>query len=153
MNPPGDPRSYHRLSVWWPMDSLGFVGNVLEWKWRNDSTGALISNVHCQGSYRKPTSKFPDFSLTLRKIISPWLFPDPYEPWLCLSEMQTRLVHFDHFFIGCIVSADYWLADYPELRWTTQPSTIGGLLGEPGFCFFCSTVSMMGFPILVRWHL
>ena len=49
------------------------------------------------------------------------------------------MVHFDHFLIGCMVSADYWLADYPELRRTTQPSTIGGPLGEPGFCIFCST--------------
>ena len=24
MNPPGDPRSYHRWSFWWPMDSLRF---------------------------------------------------------------------------------------------------------------------------------
>ena len=47
MNPPGDPRSYHRWSVWRPMDSLGFSENVLEWKWRDDSTDALISNVHC----------------------------------------------------------------------------------------------------------
>ena len=38
-----------------------------------------------------------------------------------------------------MVSADYWLADYPEMRRTTQPSTKGGLLGEPGFCIFCST--------------
>ena len=47
MNPPGDPRSYHKWSVWRPMDSLGFAENVLEWKWRDDSTVALISNVHC----------------------------------------------------------------------------------------------------------
>ena len=38
-----------------------------------------------------------------------------------------------------MVSADYWLADYPELRRTTQPSTIGGPLREPVFCIFCST--------------
>ena len=37
-----------------------------------------------------------------------------------------------------MVSADYWLVDYPELRRTIQPSTIGGPLGEPGFCIFCS---------------
>ena len=47
------------------------------------------------------------------------------------------------FLIGCMVSADYWLADYPELRRTTPPSTIGGPLGEPGFCIFCSTVSAL----------
>ena len=47
MNPPSDPRSYHRWSVWRPMDSLGFAENVLEWKRRDDSTDAMISNVHC----------------------------------------------------------------------------------------------------------
>ena len=47
MNPPGDPRSYHRWSVWRPMDALGFSENVLEWKCRGDSTDALISNLHC----------------------------------------------------------------------------------------------------------
>ena len=45
MNPPGDPRSYHRWSVWWPMDSLGFAENVSWWKWTDHSTDALISNV------------------------------------------------------------------------------------------------------------
>ena len=90
MNPPGDPRSYHRWSVWRPMDSLGFAENVSEWKWRDDATDALISNVHC-----------------------------------ALVKCGPRLVHFDQSFIGCMVSADYWLAGYPELRQTTQPSTIG----------------------------
>ena len=47
MNPPGDPRSYYRLSVWRPMDSLGFAENVLEWKWTDDSTDALTLNVYC----------------------------------------------------------------------------------------------------------
>ena len=59
---------------------------------------------------------------------------------LCLSKMRTLFGPFwPFFFIGCMVSADYWLADYPELRRTTQPSTIGGPLGKPGFCIFCST--------------
>ena len=30
--------------------------------------------------------------------------------------------------------------DHPELRRITQPSTMGGPLGEPGFCIFRSTV-------------
>ena len=30
INPPGDPRSYHRWSVWRPMNSLGFAEKVLE---------------------------------------------------------------------------------------------------------------------------
>ena len=38
-----------------------------------------------------------------------------------------------------MVSAEFWMADYPEMRRTTQPSAIGGPLGEPGFCIFCST--------------
>ena len=46
MNPPGDPRSYHKWSVWWPMDSLRFAENVSEWKWTDDSTDALISIFH-----------------------------------------------------------------------------------------------------------
>ena len=50
---------------------------------------------------------------------------------LCLSKMQHSLVHFDHFLLVAWSTADYWL--------TTQPSTIGGPLGEPGFCIFCST--------------
>ena len=40
-----------------------------------------------------------------------------------------------------MVSADNWLADYPELRRTTQTSTIGGPLGEPGFGIFCSAAA------------
>ena len=87
MDPPGDPRSYHRWSVWRPVDSLGFAENVLEWKWRDYSIDALISNVRC-----------------------------------ALVKCRPRLVHFDHFLIGCMVSADYWLADCPELRRATQPS-------------------------------
>ena len=47
MNTPGDPRSYHRWSVWRPKDSLGFTENVSDWKRSDDSTDALISNVHC----------------------------------------------------------------------------------------------------------
>ena len=33
------------------------------------------------------------------------------------------------------------MTDHPELRRTTQPSIMGGPLGDPGFCFFRSTVS------------
>ena len=44
-----------------------------------------------------------------------------------------------------MVSVDYWLAEYPELRRTTQPLTIGGPSGEPGFCISCSTVSVTPF--------
>ena len=58
---------------------------------------------------------------------------------LCLSKMRILFGPFWPFFIVCMVSANYWLADYPEMRQTNQPSTIGGPLGEPGFCIFCST--------------
>ena len=58
---------------------------------------------------------------------------------LCLSKMRTPCGLFRPVLVGCMVSADYWLADYPELRRTTQPSTIGGPLSQPGFCIFCST--------------
>ena len=40
-----------------------------------------------------------------------------------------------------MVSADNWLADYPELRRTTQTSAISGPLGEPGFGIFCSAAA------------
>ena len=43
---------------------------------------------------------------------------------LCLSKLPTPFGPFYHFFIGCMVSADHWLADYPELRRTTQPSVV-----------------------------
>ena len=64
---------------------------------------------------------------------------------LCLSKMWTPFGPFWPFLIGCMVSANYWLADYPEMRWTTQPSTIGGPLGESGFYMFCS--------IAIPWQL
>ena len=41
--------------------------------------------------------------------------------------------------IDFILWADHWLTDHPELRRTTQPSTIGGPLCDPGFCIFRST--------------
>ena len=39
--------------------------------------------------------------------------------------------------------ADYWLTDQPELRRTTQPSTMGGPLCDPGFCILCSTAVLV----------
>ena len=41
MNPPGTPSSHHRWSVWWPMNSWGFEGNILEWNWTYDSTDIM----------------------------------------------------------------------------------------------------------------
>ena len=94
MNQRGDPRSYHRWSVWRPMDSLGFAekcfGTKLERRFHR------CTDIKCP---------------------------------LCLSKVLTPFGPFWPFLIGCMVSADYWLADYPELRQTTQPSTIGGPLG------------------------
>ena len=40
MNPPGDPRSYHRWSVWRPMDSLGFAENAM------NESGETIPQMH-----------------------------------------------------------------------------------------------------------
>ena len=34
------------------------------------------------------------------------------------------------------------MTDHSELRRTTQPSIMGGLLGDPGFCFFRSTAEI-----------
>ena len=82
------------------MDSSGFAEKVLEWKWTDDCTDALISNFHC----------------ALVKC---------GQRWSILTIV-----------IGCMVSADYWLVDYSEMRRATQPSIIGGPLGEPGFCIF-----------------
>ena len=58
MNPPGDPRSYHRWSIWRPTDSLGFTENVSEWKWTDDSTDALIKCPFCLSKIRTPFDPF-----------------------------------------------------------------------------------------------
>ena len=105
MNPLGDPRSYHRWSIWRPMDSLGLSRKC--------------------------------FGMKVERRFHKWT--DITCP-VCLNKMRTPFGPFWPFLIGCMVSADYWLADYPEVRRTTQPSIIGGPLGEPGFCIFCSTV-------------
>ena len=42
MNPLGDTGSYHVWSIWPPMYYV-FVENISEWKWKDDSTDALIS--------------------------------------------------------------------------------------------------------------
>ena len=60
--------------------------------------------------------------------------------YLCLNKMQTLIGSFWPVLINFMVWADYWLVDHPELRWTTQPSTMGDPLGEPGFCIFRSTI-------------
>ena len=36
--------------------------------------------------------KFPDNSLTLRNLISPWHFPDGYEPWGGLSHQEKNII-------------------------------------------------------------
>ena len=68
---------------------------------------------------------------------------------LCLIKMQIPFDPFWPFLIGCMVSADYWLTDYPELRRTTQPSTTGSPLGKPGFCIFCSTAEVHNLSIKI----
>ena len=42
-----------------------------------------------------------------------------------------------------MVSANYWVRCHPELRQTTQPSTMGGPLGDPGLCIFGSSESII----------
>ena len=72
--------------------------------------------------------------------------------FLTVLKCRPRLVHFEYFWLVAWAetmrpikniqngpNADYWLADYPELTRSTQPTTMGGPLGEPGFCIFCST--------------
>ena len=56
-----------------------------------------------------------------------------------LSKRHTPIGSFWLILIDFMVWADYWLTDHPELRRTTQASTMGGPLGEPGFCIFRST--------------
>ena len=58
--------------------------------------------------------------------------------YLCLNKAWTRLAHFDQFF-NWFHGLSILLTDHPELRQTTQPSIMGGPLGDPGFCFFRST--------------
>ena len=60
MNPPGDPKSYHRWSVWRPMDSLGFAENVSGWKWTNDSTD-LCTDIKCSLCLSKMRAPFGPF--------------------------------------------------------------------------------------------
>ena len=42
--------------------------------------------------------------------------------------------------------------DHPELRRTTQPSIMGGPLGDPGFRFFHSTVVNWTFRNKLQWN-
>ena len=44
-----------------------------------------------QGSYRLGKTKFPDISLTLKKLKFPWHFPDVYEP--CMIQKVHILLH------------------------------------------------------------
>ena len=51
---------------------------------------------------------------------------------------EYRLAHFDQFF-NWFHGLSILLTDHPQLRRTTQPSIMGGPLGDPRFCFFRST--------------
>ena len=55
---------------------------------------------------------------------------------------EYRLAYFGQFF-NWFHGLSILLTDPPELRRTTQPSIMGGLSGDPGFCFFRSTVTPM----------
>ena len=66
------------------------------------------------------------------------------KPSVCLCtcvwvKREYRLARFDQFF-NWFYGLSILLTDHPELRRTTQPSIMGGPLGDPGFCFFSSTV-------------
>ena len=132
MNPTGDPRSYHGWSVWQPMHSLCFAKNISEEKWTDNS---LIS--------------YPWFITRLQSIANaPEILQSCMKPLVCLCvfvwiKCEYRLAHFDQFFNWFYgLSIHVLLTDHPELRRTTQPSIMGGPLGDPGFCFFRSTVSL-----------
>ena len=58
-----------------------------------------------------------------------------YFVWI---KREYRLAHFNQFFNWFHVLS-ILLTDHPELRRTTQPSIMGGPLGDPGFPFFRST--------------
>ena len=67
------------------------------------------------------------------------------KPSVCLCvfvwiKREYRLARFDQFF-NWFYGISILLTDHPELRGTTQPSIMGGPLGDPGFCFFRSTVN------------
>ena len=46
--------------------------------------------------------KFPDNSLTLRNFISPWHFPDGYEPWLTFKWLDIFFMWFHFLMLLCI---------------------------------------------------
>ena len=54
---------------------------------------------------------------------------------------EYRLAHFYQFF-NWFHGLNILLTDHPELRRITQPSIMGGPLGDPGFCLFRSTVEV-----------
>ena len=61
MNPQGDPRSYHRWSIWRPMDYLGFAENV------SNKSGETIPHMYwyqmskCLSKMRTPFGPFWPF--------------------------------------------------------------------------------------------
>ena len=75
---------------------------------------------------------------------------------LFLIKMGIPFGPFWPFLIGCMVSADYWLTDCPELRRTTQPSTIGSRARILHFLqhwwFICKTckTKKIAFPVTIR---
>ena len=130
MNPMGDPRSYLGWSVWRPMHSLCFAKNISEENWTDNSVDALIS--------------YPWFSTRLQYLRCVAVLHETIGMSVCTCvwiRREYRLARFDKFFnwfYGLSIS----LTDHPELRRTTQRSIMGGPLGDPGFCFFRSTVNI-----------
>ena len=78
------------------------------------------------------------------------------KPSVCLCtcvwiKREYRLARFDQFF-NWFYGLSILLTDHPELRRTTQPSIMGGPLGDPGFCFFSSTVLFNHYVLSVLVH-
>ena len=127
INPLCDPRSFHGWSAWQPMKSKSFAENISEWKQTDISMPFFfffffhgLSHV-CHTSWEATikicTIIFYCMKMQIKDNIKKYLY--------------------QLFLIDFMVSADHWLMDHPELRWTTQPSTIGG--PYPGFRIFHST--------------
>ena len=80
MNPPGDPRSHHRWSVWRQMNSLGFAENISKWNWIYDSTDSLISCVRlhsCLGKTRTSIGSFWPFLIDFMVWADYWSTDHP----------------------------------------------------------------------------
>ena len=158
MNPLGDTGSYHVWSIWPPMYYV-FVENISEWKWKDDSTDALISYDRLYSCLCKTQTPLGSFwpirllgfavssvsssascavSLNNNSIRSAMIKICTISFYCMKMQIKDNIPKYQYksFFL---LPADYWLMADPELRQTNQPSTTGCLLGDPGFSIFRST--------------